>query len=134
MECPTFYIWVNDKEFIEIYDCSFNFGFDDYYNISNLEIYVSEENCNDIIKMEKDSNVSVESNEFYVEQAKLNVCKIDEDLNKIILEQHGKVNGIYCLYINFNSKFMTSDDFVIVKKHLNRKRSLNSIIKIGNER
>ncbi len=130
------YIWINDKEFIEIYDSSFNFGFDDYYNISNLEIYFSDENYKGVItKVNNGSNVSVESSEFYVEKAKIfNIKKIDEDLDKIILEDFKNEKSIYCLNINFNSKFMTSDDFEMTKMLLNRKRSLNQIIKIGNER
>ena len=49
MDKHVIYIWINDKEFIEIYDSSFNFGFDDYYNISNLEIYFSDENYKGVI-------------------------------------------------------------------------------------
>tara|TARA_Y100000389_G_scaffold83629_1_gene80219 strand:- start:1315 stop:1725 length:411 start_codon:yes stop_codon:yes gene_type:complete len=130
------YIWINDKEFIEIYDSSFNFGFDDYYNISNLEIYFSDENYKGVItRINNGSNISVESNEFYVEKATIfNIKKIDEDLDKIILEDFKNEKSIYCLNINFNSKFMTSDDFEMAKILLNRKRSLNEIIKIGNER
>ena len=136
MSKHVIYIWINDKEFIEIYDSSFNFGFDDYYNISNLEIYFSDENYKGIItRINNGSDVSVESSEFYVEKAKIsNINKIDEDLDKIILEDFKNEKSIYCLNINFNSKFMTSDDFEMVKILLNRKRSLNEIIKIGNER
>jgi hypothetical protein len=130
------YIWINDKEFIEIYDSSFNFGFDDYYNISNLEIYFSDSSYKgNINKIQNGSNISVESNEFYVEKAIIsNYIKIDEDLDKIILEDFKNEKSVYCLNINFYSKFMTSDDFEMTKILLNRKRSLNEIIKIGNER
>lgn len=136
MSKHVIYIWINDKEFIEIYDSSFNFGFDDYYNISNLEIYFSDDNYKGIItRINNGSDVSVESSEFYVEKAKIsNINKIDEDLDKIILEDFKNEKSIYCLNINFNSKFMTSDDFEMAKILLNRKRSLNEIIKIGNER
>ena len=130
------YIWINDKEFIEIYDSSFNFGFDDYYNISNLEIYFNSSSYKgDINKIQKGSNISVESNEFYVEKSTIsNYIKLDEDLDGIILDNFEIKENVYCLNINFYSKFMTSDDFEMTKILLNRKRSLNQIIKIGNER
>lgn len=130
------YIWINDKEFIEIYDSSFNFGFDDYYNISNLEIYFNSSSYKgDINKIQKGSNISVESNEFYVEKSTIsNYIKLDEDLDGVILDNFEIKENVYCLNINFHSKFMTSDDFEMTKILLNRKRSLNQIIKIGNER
>ena len=136
MDKHVIYIWINDKEFIEIYDSSFNFGFDDYYNISNLEIYFSDENYKGVItRINNGSNISVESNEFYVEKATVsNYIKLDEDLDGITLENFKNEKSVYCLNINFNSKFMTSDDFEMAKILLNRKRSLNEIIKIGNER
>ena len=136
MDKHVIYIWINDKEFIEIYDSSFNFGFDDYYNISNLEIYFSDENYKGVItRINNGSNISVESNEFYVEKATIsNYIKLDEDLDGITLENFKNEKSVYCLNIKFHSKFMTSDDFEMTKILLNRKRSLNEIIKIGNER
>ena len=136
MDKHVIYIWINDQEFIEIYDSSFNFGFNDYYNISNLEIYFSDENYKGVItRINNGSNISVESNEFYVEKATIsNYIKLDEDLDGITLEIFKNEKSVYCLNINFHSKFMTSDDFEMAKILLNRKRSLNQIIKIGNER
>tara|TARA_X000000368_G_scaffold93762_1_gene71665 strand:- start:391 stop:801 length:411 start_codon:yes stop_codon:yes gene_type:complete len=136
MDKHVIYIWIDDREFIEIYDSSFNFGFDDYYNISNLEIYFNDSSYKgNINKIQNGSNISVESNEFYVEKATIsNYIKLDEDLDGITLENFEIKKNVYCLNINFYSKFITSDDFEITKRFLNRKRNLNEILKIGKER
>lgn len=129
MDNPFFYIWINNKEFIEIYNDKYNFGFDTSYNISNLEFYFNPKQYKgDLHKIKKGSLISLESDQFYVEKAIIsNFENINNDLSKNFQDE----NSLFNINIDFISLFMTSDDFFKIKKSLNRKRSLNKILGDG---
>ena len=127
MDKHVIYIWIDDREFIEIYDSSFNFGFDDYYNISNLEIYFNDSSYKgNINKIQNGSNISVESNEFcsietsawIVEKSSITNVSIEYDRDTLEVK----------LLIHFHSKMIRGDEMIKIKKKMKRSKNLKNIL------
>jgi hypothetical protein len=124
---PCFYIYLN-KEVIEIFDAGYVPNFDEKMGINSIDFYFSDKQIQgDWSKIKESSVISMESNDFFVENAVVEkVQKMDSfsddgvDIDDV---------DLYFLNIKLQNPFITGSDLDYHKIRLKRKRTIDKIIK-----